>query len=330
VGVLQRWVGVIAVVASPLNLTGQESPEAARQRVDRLSQAFWQSPSLARFEAVGMAMNEALPAAIREAEFLAGQAARPAVPPFDAMKARLSQGIVAEPRYPSGNPQAFGGDPLSEALKRAPLPSPRPSFFGKDDILFAEPLRPFELVDTGQTASTLADALSAFHRVQMKIRVMQPASYAHWGLIGMWDISVVDVAFDRPVMVHAITARGTVTGVRISSLAAPVGDYGCAGASKQMEARPLNTAWRSAAVAWVGKAPERQASIASRQLGGRGKYDKLVIDAIDLDSDGAADFLVYSGIAPPVVQTETFWKAVIGNIAGRWVPLGFSQESDCT
>ena len=48
---------------------------------------------------------------------------------------------------------------------------------------------------------------------------------------------------------------------------------------------------------WYGGAAGR-AAVATRQAGGSGRCDKLTVDTIDLDRDGAADFLIFAGVEP--------------------------------
>ena len=72
-----------------------------------------------------------------------------------------------------------------------------------------------------------------------------------------------------------------------------------------------------------------KAAVKTRQFGDQG-IDKLVIDEIDLDGDGIADFSVWSGRYAPQVSAEGYWSAVFANIGGEWKGLAYDQDDDCT
>jgi hypothetical protein len=215
--------------------------------------------------------------------------------------------------------------------KRAALPPIRPSFFPNGEPLFAVALRPFTLEGSGSIGAGLTDALSAVHGVPFGARVLRPASIAYFGTWGVWDIDTVAVTFTREVTVHGVTARGAPTGLAISSLVAPLGNQPCSGSGLRVMARPLDGRWRSAIVAWVGKpGPQADALVTTRQLGGAGKYDKVVIETVDLDRDGVPDFSLWAGVESPGQDAEWFWRAVFGNVGGTWVLLAFNQAVECT
>ena len=55
-----------------------------------------------------------------------------------------------------------------------------------------------------------------------------------------------------------------------------------------------------------------------------------MIDEIDLDGDGIADFSVWSGRYAPQISAEGYWSAVFANIGGEWKGLAYDQDDDCT
>lgn len=256
-----------------------------------------------------------------------GKPVRPAYAPFEAVKKRLAQGIVVG--SPVSSRTAYADccpDALKKNLKRAQLPSIRPSFFGSDEP-FVVPLRPFTLA---HQFVEFADALSAFHRVPLRMKVLGPATMGTHGVLGVWDIGSIGITFDTPVRVNGLASNGAATGADITAFRADFTTRCGEPGLNTISAKGINAGWRGAILAWIGKPPEGTASIGTRQINGATKYEKLVIDTIDIDRDGIPDFSVWSGLEEAVASTDTFWKAVYVNVAGKWEFLAFAQEADCT
>jgi hypothetical protein len=323
-----RMLGNAKLTIEAIDAKLREPKLSPPDALDWESRGFWVSPSLVRFVAVGYRMEKALlTPAMHHAEQMTERSARPANAEFDAMKRRLEKGIVASGRPPA---RYIPEEPLTSAMKRAALPQIRPSFFRADEPRLAIALRPFTLGDEGRIGPGLTDILSAAHGVSFRARIARPVRFAYFGAFGVWDISEVRVTFDKEVTINGIAASGTPVSVRFSSLLTPVGNDSCSGSSFDIEPSKPGPGWRSAIVAWVGKAAPGKAAVVSRRVGGNGKYDKLVIETVDLDGDGVPDFSLWAGLEPPGIETETFWKAVFGNVGGKWELLAFSQEADCT
>jgi hypothetical protein len=306
---------------------------SARDRLDWTSRAFWVSPSLSRFEDVGNVMEPALlTSAARDAEMMRGRAQRPLNGEFEAMKTRLEKGVIASRRPPvPGATTDLPENPVGRAMTRAALPAVRRSYFGEDDLLLVLALRPYSLGNSDGPTTALADALSAEYDAVVRMRVAEPTSFGHDGAHGMWDVGAIEATFSKEVTVHGLSSAGMPTGFSIRSFVMPVGYQPCSGTTSTFKGRPINARWNSAIVGWVGKAPPpAKARLASQRLGGAGEYDKLTIDTVDLDADGVPDFSIWSGIAPAVVSTDSFWKAVFVNVGGAWQLLGSAQEPDCT
>ena len=264
---------------------------------------------------------------IREEE--TGKPQRPPNPAFEAVKRRLAAGVVVK-RPPSSRPPRRVNDelpsPLAKAVKRAQLPSVRPSFFG-DQEPFVVPLRPFTLADQ---FIEFADALSAFHGVRLHMKVLGPSRMGTHGVYGIWDVGTIGVTYAKPVRVHGLAASGAATGADIASLRADFATNCGEPGLNTIGVKGINAGWRGAILAWIGKAPEGVADIGTRQINGATQYEKLVIDTIDVDRDGVPDFSVWSGLEEAVASTDTFWKAVFVNLGGKWELLAFAQEADCT
>jgi hypothetical protein len=305
---------------------------SSRERLDWTSRAFWVSPSLRRFEDVGLAMDEALlTGTAREAEMMQGRPQRAPNAEFDEMKRQLEKGVVVERRSDAGVPAIETPEVLARHAHRATLPHVAASYFQAGDLRLVLALRPYALGDSGGPTTALADALSAEYSAAVKIRVAEPVGFGHDGPYGMWDVGAMEAAFSRDVTVNALSSTGMPTGFAIRSFVMPVGYQPCSGTSSTFQGRPINGRWSSATVGWVGKpGPATRARVSSQRLGGPGEYDKLTVDTFDLDADGVPDFSIWSGIEPARISTDTFWKAVYANVGGAWRLVAFAQEADCT
>jgi hypothetical protein len=253
---------------------------------------------------------------------------------FDAMKARLVAGVVPDPR--DYTPRSIEGsehyywEPVQLAMKRTPLPAVTSSFFRADEPLFAVALRPFGLDEQGPLAIGLADALSAVHRVPFRMRVLAPAGYYYGGPIGIWDISSVGMRFEKPVVLHAVAARGGTTGLEVSSVRGPIGEQPCSGPKMSVVGKRQNAQWTAASLAWAGKPAASTPAVTATQIGGNTKYERLTVESVDLNGDKIPDFVAWTGLAEAVVQAEIPWKAVFANVEGKWLLVALAQGLDCT
>jgi hypothetical protein len=300
----------------------------AREQLDWLLRAFWVSPSLRRFSDAGERIEEAL---LTSEQRYAESTSRPRHAEFDAMKQRLRDGVRAEGRADVPVLMEEQDHLVDKARSRAPLPAVRPSFLSEGDIAFTHPMRPFTLEAEEESGVALIDALSAFHGVGFRARSFGPTGSAHIGILGLWDVGSIGVAFDAPVRLNGTTARGARTALGITSIELPLGNQLCTGTAMSVRGRDAYTSWRNAIVVWVGKDPlPAPAAVAVEEFSGKTRFEKLTVQQIDLDRDGVPDFRIYAGVEPPQASTETYWKAVFANLNGAWRLVGFSQERDCT
>jgi len=319
---------LLVIVGCSLIAAAHAQSFSPRQQAEFLLKSFWDSPSLQAFVEVGEWIHTLLPPerAMREEDL--DNPRRPPIPLFEAVKKRLAEGIIV--RGPvSSRPESSGDtlpDPLAKNIKRAVLPSVRSSFFGSEEP-FIVPLRPFTLAD--QFVS-FADALSAFHHVTIRMKVLGPARLGPHGVSGVWDVGTAGITFAKPVRINGLAANGTATGADITSLRADFATNCGEPGLNTIGAKSITAGWRGAILAWIGKTPDGTASMSTRQLTGKDRYEKLVIDTIDVDRDSVPDFSIWSGLEQAVASTDTFWKAVFVNIAGKWELLAFAQEADCT
>jgi len=223
-----------AAVAAHLN----NPALAPRERLEWRSRAFWISPSLSAFEAVGVETEEALLGSkALEAETMKGTSARRRAPEFEAMKRRLERGISARVVAPQGEPppqDSFGHERETVALPRI-----RSSFFHSGDVLLAQPLRPFT-IRAHAWAPGLVDVLSSAFGATYVVRSWLQDGYAHFGHIGLWDVGGAVVTFDRPVTIHGVTVTGAPTGYTLTDLTAPLGSSGCSGSAMSIHGHAVN------------------------------------------------------------------------------------------
>ena len=298
------------------------------QDLDAEAKYFWASPSLQRFVNFGEILEGLTPEQGSVADET-GKLQRPPQKHFEAIKKRLADGIVvSEPVSSQPGPYTPEGfpDPLAKALKRAQLPGVRPSFLGGNEP-FVIPLRPFTLADQ---FIEMADALSAAHRAPLRMSVLGPPRMGPHGVKGFYDVGIIGITFAKPVRIQGLTAAGAPTGADIASMRADFTTNCGEPGLNTIDVKSINPGWRGAILAWIGKPPVGIATIGTRQITGKDQYEKLVIDTIDVDRDGVLDFWVFSGLEAAVASTDSFWKAVYGNVGGKWVLLAFAQQADCT
>lgn len=323
-----------------------------RQRLDWQSRAFWVEPSLRRWTAVGDSMTEVLLSAETRAKEISGaKPLRFKTPEFEAMKQRLTQGIVAPP--PAGlvtNASVWQSVYIGAALKRLPVPVAKPSYFGANGV-YALNGPPFSLEGAGASAIELVDTLSGLHKIPFRMNVDQPASYAELHparpqgafvrvdtardiIVGVWDAGSVTITFDKPARLNGITRYAQPTGAEVKALTFDLGDHSaCVGGMMEVKLHPLNKVapWEDTLLVWVGKpALAGKATVQRRKWRGSGEYDKFTVDDIDLDGDRVADFSVWNGRYKPLAGAEGLWQAVFANVAGQWRLLAYNEDDDCT
>jgi len=328
-------------------------PEYTTKLQDVAARAFWISPALGRWETY--ARGVALPPMPAE-----GWTSAPRVVPnaeFDAMNALLASGRLKVDRPPAPQPANQVAQPegaIDKALRRAPLPVAAPSFFaGAADFDVPVPSgwtlssgeldqRPGDAADAAPYAwgavapdLRLFDALSHRFGAAMKVTRMSPWEVDNYGtLIGLAGIGMLDVAFAAPVAIEALARDGRVVELPVAEATFSWGEGGCrrGGVSILKPARPPGAPNMDGfVVAWVGrKPPAARATITSRALDGKTRYDKLVIHAIDLDADRKPDFMVYEGRYEPQISATGLWQAVYANVAGQWRLVYADNDDDCT
>lgn len=305
-----------------------------RERLDWLSRAFWVAPSLARWIEVGNAMDTVLlNAETREKEMIQRKPLRFKVPEFEAMKRRLEQGLLSATNKAGQKTVEGYGKEFDAAQGRASLPDIKPSLFARSEV-FVLAGTPFN-IENSTAGAQFVDSLSAFHGMPFRFRIERPAFYVGENadmVVAAWDVGEITAKFDKPVRLQGITRRGRPTALDIQSVGMSFNLGGCYGSNLQINSDTVSgmPPWQDTLVAWVGKPATGKAKVKTRRLKGKGQYDALEIDDIDLDGDGIADFSVWNGRYEPQVSAEGLWQAIYVNIAGQWLLLSFEQDADCT
>lgn len=297
-------------------------------RFDWTARAFWIAPSLARLIQAGAALEAALlDQPTLEREDNTGRSARFPHPEFEAMKASLATALVRTVAPPPALDDAYYFDEIS---KRITLPATRSSFFGANEPLALVPLRPLGLSNAVDIAPWLADALSAAEATPYHAGRWRPDYATHIGRMGVWDVSGVDVRFDRPATVHGITSAGRPTAYAIRAMGMEIGAKPCTTTPVAIYGSATDAAWRSAIVAWAGRSAPGVALVDTRVVDGETPSERVTADTIDLDRDGHPDIVRWSGVREPVVDHASRWGAVFANVAGTWTLMAYVDEPDCT
>ena len=326
--------------------SGKLSPA---ERFEWTARAFWLQPSLGAWLSSAKALEDwRLDAQTREREYRLAQPLRPPSGGLEAMKTRLAAGLVASlPSVPgdAGWPEAGTAvGHAGAALPRLGLPPARPSYFRPGDILAVLPR-----IDDWPSAA-LADALSAWNKAPLRVTRFKPAHYALLGplegfrrvdtgleqVLGHWDVAAVAVEFQAPAIFQGITAQARPVAARVKRMSFGFEYFTCRGwstelpGSQYVQTEPGYPPVKQAIVRWVGKPATDKARILTRKSSGKGIYDLLYVDDIDLDGDSIADLSNWRGRYEPQVSAEGIWNAVYANIDGKWYLLSADEDDDCT
>ncbi len=322
---------------------------------DLLARAFWVSPSLERFERYAYNVPVSKPG---PDEAYAVPRVLPN-PEYDAIKAFLSTGRMKVDR-----PQAWLAAAPSvmasagaTALVRAPLPPAQPSFFATaadfdapvpSGWLFGggDPM-PHAGQDAGDAApygwadSAAGDGLRLLdhlaHRAGAALKVVPTSEWSvdrNDELVGAGGIGSLRVELAPAATIQTVDRTGTVGTLAVAGATYRWGAGACSrgGSDIVKPPRPGGApGMEHFLVAWSGrKPPGTQATVLSRQLDGRTRYDRLLVHRIDVDGDRRPDFVVYEGRYQPQATATGLWTAVYANVAGRWLLVHEDTDDDCT
>jgi hypothetical protein len=212
---------------------------------------------------------------------------------FEAMKARLENGVVVTPEghlpfSANGVIVTLEGYLPSRAQdgtiaqNRIPLPQIKLSHFGKNETPVIFHANESYAVPGTMDIIALVDALSAANGATFRAVATRPAFYtlhpdvpavmadsgsASWNLIkvsapmdvvvGVWDVGGLHITFDGDAILHGVTERGepTARNVREIGLGMSDGSPCPGGASVAMESKPVvgYAPSASAILRWAGK-----------------------------------------------------------------------------
>lgn len=340
-----------------------------RERLDWLSRAFWVEPSLTKWIAVGTAMESVLLSAETSQKEIVGQKAlRFKVPEFEAMKKRLTQGVVSKEIVDLSSGIAVDNiEYLKNARSKMKLPKISPSLFKKGDA-FAMVGPPFSVSDL-DIGIPLVERLSQSNNFAYRVIETMPAEFTgpqfqsdspslqltkinlkkrprslflrisepNYIVSGAWDVSQVNVTFDKLPKLQGITRKGEPTEAGVEAVTMAVGKQGssCGGSGISVKVREISAKdkapWSSALMSWVGSpAVAGKSTVRTRKFKGANEWEALVIDDIDLDGDGIPDYSVWNGRYQPQISAQGIWQAVFANVSGNWVVVSYNQDADCT
>lgn len=340
-----------------------------KQLLDWASKAFWISPSLTRWQYVGSVMENALLSTEeRNKQYEEQKPKRFTVPEFEAMKKKLSEGVVVASSTIGLHTKmditrmAEYLPSLKSANERIKLPKIQPSFFKGMSPLVLTSVSYGGLGQDTLGAMALIDTLSAYNKIAYKATGSGQASYALniqapmfseansvWRMVpvsgamevivGIWDVSELKVIFDREPVLNGITQQGKTVAQYIKGIDISVGyDSSCSYSSSQIKISKSDVPGYSSSanvwLSWAGKpipgGETGKANIKTRQYKGDTPVDLVVASEVDLDGDGVPDFLIWKGRYQPQVSAEGLWETVFANVDGKWVLLRFEQDADCT
>jgi hypothetical protein len=151
-------------------------------------------------------------------------------------------------------------------------------------------------------------------------------------IVAAWDVGEITAKFDKPLRLQGITRRGRPTALEIRAIGMSFNLGGCYGTNLTIDSKSASGTlpWQDSLATWVGKPASGKSKVKTRQFKGKGQYDALTIDDIDIDGDGIADFSVWNGRYEPQVSADGYWQAIYVNIGGQWQLVSYEQDADCT
>jgi hypothetical protein len=339
------------------------------------AKAFWMKPSLSRLLEAGedfqgrfMPVPEAK---IREGGFSeeTPRLVRYPIPEFEAMKARLKQGVVpTEEQRPLMVPLnvvlkrlAKSGEvydtPLAEIqiytsklvlaqLQAVKLPPARPSLF-KNFTDFSPP---------GSSVENIAAQFSAPEQAGFKGGMHWICSRVQDGCFftGVWDIGSYTVQLQKPVYLQAIDRRGLMAvmeypGVYQYNYTAEDYEETCRddlltggpagifkGGNREARLLPGYPRLKSPLFWFFTPAPLSMKTVKLRSYEVKANGARLsplpdvAVYEVDIDGDKAADFVLINGALGGDIVMAGWFHLLLANVGGEWILASSGEDIDCT
>lgn len=342
------------------------------------ARAFWIAPSVAHLIQAGdffwatmlsksQKENEAIdvyrdPAAGQKAQL---KPHRFPIPEFEAMKARVQQGIVAPP---SSRPAVVPWSTLKQA-------EPQP---GRDQVMIAGHwLAPetLQLMKAGKLdsvkpslfkhgseiapASASVEQLSAQFEILEQVRILGGAEWAHHRhdtprVFGHWDIGSLRLSLQKPVVEYVVGRQGLAAALQWKAEETQdykAEDYCTSGFSLAQRAKtrlPDYPRVKDPLVWFFAPKPLPYKKVAIKTMArqfepdtegkkfGRPMYSLLVMHEIDLDGDGVPDLSAWEVMGQPSLYEQpdqsdlVLLRITFANIAGEWHLLDMDSYGECT
>ncbi|OGT87936.1 MAG: hypothetical protein A2286_12070 [Gammaproteobacteria bacterium RIFOXYA12_FULL_61_12] len=322
------------------------NPATGHHSLEIPLQEFWISPSWDRFQAAGLAMNDLLSPEQQARELEERKPIRWKLPEFEAMKARMREGISVS----SKEVIQLKVHPVRPEVANAYLPDGLPKI--RSSLL----QRRDELLIDGPIQQPTLDQMTALSGGRLRLtNLLRGPEYfdgKHGGqyITGFWDIAEAEIAWESPPIRHTLDTDGLLAASHIPG--ALVGDYfddpdmGCGvrphlwTAKDETPLADTPTLPTEAGILsfFVAKPlAARQALVETRVLRakatdaeGKQTMVKVILQDIDLDRDGVPDIALWTGQTPGGISPFLTWKKVFLNIQGVWTLDQEWTEDDCT
>lgn len=268
------------------------------------------------------------------------------IPEFEAMKARVQQGIVAPP---SSKPPMLAGHSLApetlQLMKMGKLDSVKPSLFKHASEI--------------ASASSSVEQLSAQFEITEQVRILDGPQWAHHRhdtprVFGHWDIGSLKLSLQKPVAEYVVGRQGLAAALQWKAEETQdyKAEYSCTSGfslAQRAKTRLPDYPQVKDPLVWffVPKAlPYKKVAIKTlaRQFEpmtegkkfGQPTYSLLVMHEIDLDGDSIPDLSAWEVMGQPSLYEQpdqsdlVVLRITFANIAGEWRLLDMDSYGECT
>jgi hypothetical protein len=340
---------------------GQQPPPSLAALYELYARAFWVDPSPQRWArmagTVGAITKEGVP-------IVDPKTGRPVLPPnadLEAARVLMASGRVKATRAPATIRIAFyKADAVASALRRAPLPTVKPSFFAQDSDFDSvvpsgegtraetpvdpggdhpgAPLPPQSWLDFHGSAFRIIEGLAHRSGAAVTMVVLGPwEATNNDAVVGLGGIGEARVTLSQPARIETLRADGAIGFLPVQVLNLRWLDA-CNSPESTVE-RPAGMRGQpdvgASLVAWIGRALlPGKARVATRRLAAvtdGPRQPALQVQIVDLDGDEVPDFYMIESLFSPEQNGADWptWRVVWANIAGHWKTVDATEDPWC-